>query len=45
MSWQEEIDELARRRAQAEKMGGEDKVARQHARGKMDAAAMTQMAT
>ncbi len=39
MSWQEEIDELARRRALAEKMGGEDKVARQHARGKMDARA------
>ncbi len=39
MSWQEEIDELARRRALAEKMGGEEKVARQHARGKMDARA------
>src|SRR3989344_616202 len=39
MSWQEEIDELARRRALAEKRGGEDKVARQHARGKMDARA------
>jgi propionyl-CoA carboxylase beta chain len=39
MSWQDEIDELGRRRALAENMGGADKVARQHGRGKMDARA------
>ena len=39
MSWKKEIDELALRRAMAEKMGGEEKVARQHSRGKMDARA------
>ncbi|MGN6691580.1 MAG: acyl-CoA carboxylase subunit beta, partial [Sphingopyxis sp.] len=39
MSWEKEIDELGRRRAMAEKMGGEEKVARQHSRGKMDARA------
>lgn len=39
MSWKKEIDELAARRAMAEKMGGEEKVARQHSRGKMDARA------
>jgi propionyl-CoA carboxylase beta chain len=39
MSWEKEIDELAARRAMAEKMGGEEKVTRQHGRGKMDARA------
>src|SRR3546814_5407900 len=39
MSWKKDVDELAARRAMAEKMGGEDKVARQHSRGKMDARA------
>lgn len=39
MSWEKEVEELARRRAMAEKMGGPEKVARQHARGKMDARA------
>ena len=37
MSWKKEVDELSARRAMAEKMGGEEKVARQHSRGKMDA--------
>ncbi len=36
MSWQPEIDELKRREALAEKMGGEEKVSRQHGRGKLD---------
>ncbi len=39
MSWEKEIDELGARRAMAEQMGGEEKVARQHGRGKMDARA------
>lgn len=39
MSWKKEIEELGQRRAMAEKMGGEEKVARQHSRGKMDARA------
>ncbi|MGQ2931756.1 MAG: methylmalonyl-CoA carboxyltransferase, partial [Sphingopyxis sp.] len=39
MSWKKEVDELAARRAMAEKMGGDEKVARQHGRGKMDARA------
>jgi acetyl-CoA carboxylase carboxyltransferase component len=39
MTWQTEIDELNRRRALAEDMGGAEKVARQHSRGKMDARA------
>ncbi|MBN8804983.1 MAG: methylmalonyl-CoA carboxyltransferase [Sphingopyxis sp. 65-8] len=39
MSWKKEVDELSARRAMAEKMGGEEKVARQHSRGKMDARA------
>ena len=39
MSWKKEIEELGQRRAMAEKMGGEEKVARQHGRGKMDARA------
>ena len=38
-SWQAEIDELRRREALAERMGGAEKVARQHGRGKMDARA------
>ncbi len=37
MSWQKELDELARRQALAEEMGGADKVARQRARGKLTA--------
>ncbi len=37
--WTPEINDLARRRAMAEKMGGAEKVARQHGRGKMDARA------
>lgn len=37
MSWQDKIDELHRREALAERMGGAEKVARQHARGKLDA--------
>ena len=39
LSWQKEIEELRRREALAEQMGGADKVARQHSRGKMDARA------
>ncbi len=39
MSWKPELDELAKRQALAEEMGGADKVARQHSRGKMDARA------
>ena len=39
MSWEAELDELRRREAMAEKMGGPEKVARQHGRGKMDARA------
>ena len=39
MTWQAEIDELRRREAMAEKMGGAEKVARQHGRGKLDARA------
>ena len=34
MSWQPEVDEIARRRALAERMGGPEKVARQHAAGR-----------
>ena len=37
MSWKNELDELRRREAMAEEMGGAEKVARQHARGKQDA--------
>jgi acetyl-CoA carboxylase carboxyltransferase component len=37
MSWKREIEELRQREALAEKMGGEEKVARQHGRGKLDA--------
>ncbi|MCB2087564.1 MAG: methylmalonyl-CoA carboxyltransferase [Sphingomonadaceae bacterium] len=39
MSWDKELAELRAREALAEQMGGEEKVARQHARGKMDARA------
>ncbi|WP_374418743.1 acyl-CoA carboxylase subunit beta [Novosphingobium arvoryzae] len=39
MSWAPEIEELRRREALAEQMGGAEKVARQHARGKLDARA------
>lgn len=35
MTWKPEIDELRRREAMAEEMGGADKVARQKARGKL----------
>jgi acetyl-CoA carboxylase carboxyltransferase component len=37
MSWEKEVEELRQREAMAEKMGGDEKVARQHARGKLDA--------
>ncbi|MFD9960273.1 acyl-CoA carboxylase subunit beta [Amycolatopsis sp. NPDC058986] len=33
--WQPEVDEIARRRALAERMGGPDKVARQHEAGRL----------
>ncbi|WBY16463.1 carboxyl transferase domain-containing protein [Erythrobacteraceae bacterium WH01K] len=39
MSWARELGELRRREALAEEMGGKEKVARQHGRGKMDARA------
>ncbi len=39
MTWARELEELRRREALAEEMGGPDKVARQHGRGKMDARA------
>lgn len=39
MSWDREIEELRAREALAEQMGGADKVARQHGRGKLDARA------
>lgn len=39
MTWAKELEELRRREALAEEMGGADKVARQHSRGKMDARA------
>ena len=39
MTWERELEELRRREALAEQMGGEEKVARQHGRGKMDARA------
>jgi propionyl-CoA carboxylase beta chain len=37
LNWEPELEELRRRQAFAEEMGGAEKVARQHARGKMDA--------
>jgi acetyl-CoA carboxylase carboxyltransferase component len=39
VTWQKELDELRHREALAEQMGGTEKVARQHGRGKMDARA------
>jgi acetyl-CoA carboxylase carboxyltransferase component len=39
MSWDKEVEELRRREAMAGAMGGTEKVARQHARGKLDARA------
>ena len=39
MTWAKELEELRQREALAEQMGGADKVARQHGRGKMDARA------
>ena len=39
MSWARELEELKKREAFAEQMGGAEKVARQHGRGKMDARA------
>lgn len=39
MSWIPEIEELRTREAMAEQMGGAEKVARQHSRGKLDARA------
>ena len=39
MTWERELEELRAREALAEEMGGPDKVARQHSRGKMDARA------
>ncbi|MDP9102748.1 MAG: methylmalonyl-CoA carboxyltransferase, partial [Pseudomonadota bacterium] len=35
MSWEAEIEELRRREALAEGMGGEERVARQHSFGKL----------
>jgi propionyl-CoA carboxylase beta chain len=39
MSWAKELEELRRRESLAEQMGGPEKLARQHSRGKMDARA------
>ena len=39
MSWARELEELRRRESLAEEMGGPEKLARQHSRGKMDARA------
>ena len=39
MTWKPAVEELRRRRKLAEQMGGTEKVARQHARGKLDARA------
>ena len=39
LTWAKEIKELRRREAMAEAMGGAEKVARQHGRGKLDARA------
>lgn len=39
MTWKPEVEELRRRRKLAEQMGGAEKVARQHGRGKLDARA------
>ena len=35
MNWQKEVDEIKRRHQLAEKMGGEEGIARQHKRGKL----------
>ena len=37
MNWEREIEELRRREALAEQMGGAEKLARQHGQGKLDA--------
>ncbi len=39
MSWAQELEELRKREELAEQMGGPEKLARQHGRGKMDARA------
>lgn len=39
MTWKPELEELAERQRLAEKMGGDEKVSRQHGRGKLDARA------
>jgi propionyl-CoA carboxylase beta chain len=39
MTWTKELEELRRREALAEALGGPDKVAKQHGHGKMDARA------
>lgn len=39
VTWEKELDELRRRAALAERMGGDEKVTRQHARGKLHARA------
>ena len=39
MGWEAEVEELRKREALAARMGGEEKVARQHDRGKLDARA------
>ena len=36
MAWEKQLEEMNQREVYAEKMGGEDKVARQYKRGKMD---------
>ena len=45
MTWEKELEELRRREALAEEMGGPDKVAKQHSRGKMDARARLEALT
>jgi propionyl-CoA carboxylase beta chain len=37
MSWKKEVEDIRRREGLAEAMGGEEKVARQHGQGKLDA--------
>jgi acetyl-CoA carboxylase carboxyltransferase component len=37
MTWQPEVEEISRRRQQALRMGGADKIAKQHAQGKLTA--------
>ena len=39
MTWAKELEELRQREALADQMGGPEKVAKQHGRGKMDARA------